>query len=113
MFDRLSDQMRARSAALLVTIDQRLHRILQWWLLLAGLIAAARIASAGHSMPLVSPSTFGSYLLVVLAPVASTLLALRWFADGDRQPQPNVRLALVGRWRSVTRFEAMRDRFYG
>lgn len=113
MFDRLSDHMRARSAALLLTIDQRLHRIMQWWLLVAGLIAAARIASAGHSMPVASVSTLGSYLLVVLAPVASTLLALRWFADGDRQPQPNVRLALVGRWRSVTRFEAMRDRFYG
>ena len=113
MFDRLSDHMRARSAALLLTIDQRLNRIMQWWLLVAGLVAAARIASAGHSMPLASVSTLGSYLLVVLAPVASTLLALRWFKDGDRQPQPNLRLAVVGRWRSVTRFEAMRDRVYG
>lgn len=113
MFDRLSDHMRARSAALLLSIDQRLHRIMQWWLLVAGLIAAARIASAGHSMPVASVSTLGSYLLVVLAPVASTLLALRWFADGDRQPQPNLRLAVVGRWRRVTRFEAMRDPLYG
>lgn len=113
MFDRLSDHMRARSAVLMLTIDQRLHRIMQWWLLSAGLIACARIVTAGHSLPVVSASTYGSYLLVVLAPVVSTLLALRWFKDGDRQPQPDTRLAVVGRWRTVTRFEAMRDRFYG
>lgn len=113
MFDRLSDTMRARSAALLLTIDQRLHRILQWWLLVAGLVAAARIASAGPSIPVASVSTCGSYVLVVLAPVASTLLALRWFADGDRQQQPSFRLAAVGRWRNVTRFEATRHPLYG
>lgn len=113
MFDRLSDHMRARSAALLLTIDQRLHRILQWWLLGAGLIAAARIATAGHTMPVASASTCGSYLLVVFAPVVSTMLALRWFKDGDRQPQPVTRLAVIGRWRTVTRFEAMRAPFYG
>ena len=113
MFDRLSDHMRARSEALLLSIDQRLHRIMRWWLLGAGTIAAARIAWSNHSLPVASASTFGSYLLVVLAPVVSTMLALRWFRDGDRQPQPNIRLAVIGRWRSVTRFEAMRDRFYG
>src|SRR5207245_8512520 len=43
----------------------------------------------------------------------STLLALRWFADGDRQPQPATRLARLGRWRGVDRDEAQRHPLYG
>ena len=39
--------------------------------------------------------TFASYMLVVVAPFASTLLALRWF-PGDDQPQPATRLARSG-----------------
>jgi hypothetical protein len=113
MFDRLNEKLTARSAALLLTIDQRLHRIMQIWLLLAGLTAAARMASASHNIPLAIGSTYGSYLLVVVAPVVSTLLALRWFADGDKQPQPNTRLAVLGRWRSISQTQASRHRLYG
>src|SRR5947209_1879840 len=98
MLDRLSERLTARSAALLLTIDHRLHRIMQGWLLVAGLAAAARMATAPHSFPVAIASTYGSYLLVVIAPVVSTLLALRWFADADQQPQPKTRLAVVGRW---------------
>jgi hypothetical protein len=113
MFDRLSDTLRARSAALLLTIDQRLDRILQTWLLLAGLAAASRLAFAPHTERVASLSTAGSYLLVVLAPFVSTLLALRWFADGDRQPQAVIRLARVGSWRSLSVNEAARHPLYG
>ena len=113
MFERLSDTMRARSAALLLTIDNRLDRILYWWLLLAGLASAARIAFTPHHMPVAGISTFGSYALLVLAPFISTLLALRWFADGHRQPQPTTRLARVGRWSAVSRAEAERHPLYG
>jgi len=113
MFERLSDTMRTRSAALLLTIDQRLDRILLTWVLLAGLVAAARMAFAPHAEHVASISTGGSYLLVVLAPFLSTLLALRWFADGDRQPQPMFRLSRPGSWRKVTRYEAVRHPLYG
>src|SRR5438309_589524 len=113
MFDRLNEKLTARSAALLLTIDQRLHRIMQVWLLLAGLAAAARMASASHNIPVAVGSTYGSYLLVVVAPVVSTLLALRWFADGDKQPQPNTRLAIVGRWRSISATDASRHALFG
>jgi len=41
MFDRVSQHLKSRSAALLLTIDNRLDRILQGWLLLAGLLSAA------------------------------------------------------------------------
>ena len=113
MFERLNITMRNRSAALLLTIDNRLHRILQLWLLLAGLVVAARLAAAPRDLPVAGLSNTLSYGLLVLAPVASTLLALRWFADGDRLPQPTTRLARVGRWQPVDLREAARHPLYG
>ena len=53
------------------------------------------------------------YILLILAPFASIVLALRWFADGDRQAQPEIRLARVGRWKTVTRSEARLHSLYG
>src|SRR5262245_39772390 len=106
MFDQLSHKMTARSAALLLTIDNRLDRILKCWLLIAGLLAAARIAFSPHPSGSAGLTTFTSYLLLVVAPFASTVLALRWFRDGHRQAQPTIRLAQVGRWKTLTRLEA-------
>jgi hypothetical protein len=113
MFDRLSQRMNARSATLLVALDNRLDRILKYWLLCAGLICAARIALTPGPMPGVALSTFASYMLVVVAPFASTLLALHWFRDGHQQAQPDIRLACVGKWQNVTKFEARRHSLYG
>jgi hypothetical protein len=113
MFDQLSHKLTARSAALLLAIDTRLDQILRYWLLLAGLVSAARIAFAPHPVSGAGLSTFTSYMLLVVAPFASTVLALRWFRHGHRQPQPAIRLAQVGRWRSVSCFEAERNAFYG
>ena len=113
MFDRFSDRMKTRSTALLLTLDSRLDRILVWWLVLAGCAGSLRISFAAHAMPVATGSAVGSYLLLVLAPFASTLLALRWFRDGHRQPQPATRLARVGRWRPLSRSEAERHPLYG
>jgi hypothetical protein len=113
-FDRVSQVLHARSAALLLSLESRLDRILQGWLLVAGLASAARIAStppwaAAHGvLAVVMP-----YLILILAPFASLVLALRWFRDGDLQPQPNKRLAIVGRWRTVAPGQARRDPLYG
>ena len=113
MFDRFNQTMTARSAALLLTIDSRLDWILKTWLLLAGLVAAARISITPHDYPAAAFSTFTSYLLLVVAPFISTLLALRWFRDGQAQPQPAVRLARLGRWQSLSRDEAQQHPLYG
>jgi len=110
MFERLNERMKARSAALVLSLDNRLHRILQGWLLVAGLLSALRLGLTAHHAEL---SNAASYLLLVLAPFASTLLALRWFANGERLPQPAVRLARAGRWREVDRSEAQRHQLYG
>lgn len=113
MFERISSRMASKSAALLLTIDNRLDTILKYWLLIAGLAAAARIAAAPHSFPIAGFSTFASYMLLVVAPFASTLLALRWFSDGHLHPQPSTRLARFGRWLPVSRAAAERHRLYG
>jgi hypothetical protein len=112
MFDHVSKQMTARSATLLTTIDSRLDQILKYWLLLAGLLSAARISfsppAGGTGL-----STFLSYMLLVVSPFASTLLALRWIPDGSQSAQPITRLARLGKWRSVGRGEAERHPLYG
>ena len=113
MFDRFSHKMTARSAALLVTIDTRIHRILKIWLIAAGLLSAARIALTPHPAGAAGLTTFTSYMLLVVAPFASTLLALWWFRDGHLQPQPSIRLAQVGQWTPLTRFQAGRHPLYG
>ena len=104
--------MHAKSAALLVSLEAGLDRIMQVWLLLAGLAAAVRIAISPIPAGL-EPATFAPYLLLIFAPFASMVLALRWFADGDRLAQPAVRLARISKWRPVNRVEAMRHPLYG
>ena len=113
MFRQFSHRMNARSAALLLAIDTRLDSILKYWLLIAGLASATRISMTPHTVPVASFSTFASYMLLVVTPFASTLLALRWFRDGDLQPQPTTRLAQIGRWRPVSRGEARNHKLYG
>jgi|SRR4051812_45093792 hypothetical protein len=113
MFERYSQKLNARSTALLLALDNRLDRILQVWLLAAGLASALRIAVSSPQVPANPTSVAASYLLLVVAPFASTLLALRWFGDGHRQPQPTTRLARLGRWTPVARRDAERHPLYG
>ena len=113
MFASVHRQLHSQAAATLTSIEGRLDRIMQCWLLFAGLASAARISmspiAAGHA----GLGTVAPYLLLVLAPFASMVLALRWFADGDSQPQPLLRLARLGRWNSISRPAARRHALYG
>ena len=112
MLQTMSRKMHAKSAALLVSIESSLGRIMQYWLILAGFAAAVRIAFSPIPAGL-EIGTIGPYLLLIFAPFASMMLALRWFADGDRQPQPSFRLACISKWRPVGRDEAQRHPLYG
>ncbi len=111
LVQRLGDSLRARAASLLGSIEDGLDNIMLGWLLVAGLACAARIAFTLPGAPEIE--TVAPYILLILAPFASMVLALRWFADGDSHPQPDIRLARMGRWRSVGREEARRHRLYG
>ena len=108
----ISRRFSAKSSAVLLQLQTRLDRILLAWFFLAGLACAARIAFS----PLNEPIGLGivlPYVLLVWAPVASVFLALRWFADGDDQQQPQFRFARAGRWRTIDRSEARLHRLYG
>ena len=112
-FAAVSHRLHVRSTALLLQLENGFDRILQGWLLVAGLASAVRIATSpppvsGSVLPVVAP-----YLLLILAPFASAVLAMRWFADGHKQPQPATRLARLGRWRDVDPATARRHKLYG
>jgi len=103
----VQQKMRAKSSALLLSIEARLPRIMTIWFAAAMLACAVRIAvSPIHAAP--DLSTVLPYILLVGAPLVSMGLALIWFKDGDSLSQPSTRLAIAGRWRSVDRAEAQR-----
>lgn len=108
----IEKRLRARSSALLMKIEGGLDRILIGWLLIAGLAATLR----GVTSPIngsVTAVDVLPLLLVVLAPVASVVLALRWFSNGAQMAQPEFRLARIGRWRDVSPSEAARHPLFG
>ena len=112
MLETMTRKLHARSAALLVSLESSLGRIMQYWLLLAGLAAAVRIALSPIPSGL-ELGTIAPYFLLIFAPFASMVLALRWFADGDLLAQPKYRPARISAWRSIGRSEAIRHSLYG
>ena len=113
MMTSVSQRLHAKSTALLLSIESGLPKILFGWLALAALASAVRIAVGPVGDHPLTLASLLPYWLLVVAPAASIVLALRWFADGESQPQPKSRLSRVGRWRLVSRNEAMRHRLYG
>jgi hypothetical protein len=108
----VGQRMHAKSASLLHSLEGGLPRIMTWWFVAALLGSALRIAiSPLHGTP--GLETYLPYLLLVTAPLLSMALALHWFRDGDRLPQPVMRLAVVGRWRKVDAGEAKAHPLYG
>ena len=108
----VSQRLSVKSTAMLSSIEGNLDRIMLGWLFLAAMASAARIALS----PVDGPLGLGivlPYVLLVLAPVASMILALRWFADDESQSQPEIRLARVGRWKDVSRSEARLHPLFG
>lgn len=112
MLEAVSHRLHAKSAAMLISIENGLPRIMTGWFIAAMAASALRIAFS--PLP-VAPewATMLPYLLLVTAPLVSMGLALKWFADGDRMVQPATRLAIVGRWRKVERVEALTHPLYG
>jgi hypothetical protein len=105
--------LHARSVALLDKLEGGLDRMLRVWMLVSVLACSARAAAAPLGVVNTGPGSIISYLLVILAPVVSTLLALRWFSDGELHPQQASRLAFPGRWRTLSRHEAQSHPLYG
>ena len=112
MLNGIAQNLAKRSAAMLLSIEGRLDRIMQFWLLFAGLACAARIATSPmHAQA--DAGTLVPYLLLILVPFASMVLALRWFERGDQLAQPVTRLAVFGQWRADGAAEAKAHSLYG
>ncbi len=108
----VQQRLRAKSAALLLSLEGRLKRIMTIWFGVAILACAIRVAASPiKSAP--DLTTILPYALLVGAPLVSIGLALMWFKDGDRLPQPTTRLAIVGGWRKVGGDEARSHPLYG
>ncbi len=102
-----------RANALRGAMEQHIHRLLLLWVLVAGAASALRLAISpvvgqSSSLVIVLP-----YILLVAAPAISLMLALRWFADGEAMQQPSIRLARVGRWKSIGIDQARRHSLFG
>ena len=108
----IRSRLSAKSSAVLLQLQNRLDRIMLAWLLFAALASAARIALTPLKFPL-GLDVILPYLLLVFAPAMSMVLALRWFADAEDQPQPQYRLAIAGSWTTVSRAEAREHPLYG
>jgi hypothetical protein len=108
----VQQKLGAKSASLLLAIECSLPRIMTLWFILAIPACAVRIAvsplKSGPELDTLLP-----YLLLVTAPLLSMGLALYWFCDGERLPQPTTRLAIAGRWHNVSADEARRHPLYG
>ncbi len=113
MIHALTQRLHARSAAMLLSMEARLDRIMLAWLSVAAAASAVRIDTSPMDLGNASLATIAPYVLLVLAPVISMLLALRWFAGGASLPQPATRLARVGRWRTISRAQARRHPLFG
>ncbi len=104
--------MHARSAVLLATLETRFDRIMACWILFAGLACALRLKST----PLLTHPTLSlvaPYLLMIVAPVVSALLALRWFRDGDTMARPTTEPGGWLGWTPLSIGEARRHPLYG
>lgn len=113
MIDALKQRLHAKSAALLLTMETRLDRIMLIWLAVAATASAIRIATSPVHGGFPEFATVAPYLLLIFAPVVSMLLAMRWFARAEHMPQPALRLARLGAWRKLNSAEAQRHRLYG
>ncbi len=110
-----AEKLHQRSQTLVLSLERRLGHIGLCWLAAAGLACLARVAF-GNVLALppgVAILSVAPYLLVVCAPVASLLLAVRVFGDGERIAQPRFRFARWGRWTPLGKNDLNALPYYG
>ena len=111
----IASKLHRRSVALVGTLNHGHRQLLMWWTIAASLACGVRLSIISFpSLPLAAQLASAlPYFLVVGAPIASFLLALHWFRNGDDMPQPQFRLARYGRWHELRRHEARQLSLYG
>jgi hypothetical protein len=112
---RLSQEIRARSARLVGFLDVRMDLLIGCWaclIVLAGVAkvvtAAAAPASGTEALALLLP-----YLLIAFAPIAGYRIAAGSFPRGVLTAQPEIRLARIGKWQPLDLISARGNPAYG
>jgi hypothetical protein len=113
MFEVVGKRLHLKSVTLAASLEGGLPRIMRYWLIAALAASILRIAFSPLHGNVPDLATALPYILLTIAPLVSMGLALRWFAEGDGHAQPATRIAIVGRWRSVSSVEARRDPLFG
>jgi len=113
-FSRVKNQLHAKSVLLVSRLEADMHRIMLFWVMAASFACGLRIvvtwpraAFWEHALALLP------YGLVVGAPVASLMLAFRWFRNGERFDQPRRSFLRFGAWKAVGLAEAKGMPLYG
>lgn len=111
MLNAVRQRLNARSAALLLRLEGGLPRLMAGWLVLIAAACGLRVMiSPLTGAP--APTTLVAYLLLAVAPIGSMLLALRWFADGERLGYPKRFIDRRG-YHAIGLVAASRHRLYG
>lgn len=107
----LNRRLHARSVVLQRKLEGGLSAIAKWWLLVISAACGLRILASPIAR--LEPLSLAPYAMLILAPLATFGLALRWFKDGERLPQPSFRLSAIGRWRDLSLAEAKAHPLFG
>ena len=113
MMSGIQQRLHSRSIVMLESLERGLLRIMTWWFACAVAASGIRLATSPLEGRAPDLALLLPYFFLTIAPLASMGLALRWFENGEELPQPTIRLAQFGRWRSVTPSEARRGSLYG
>jgi hypothetical protein len=105
----------ARSEMLVSKIEVGLPRLILFWVIAASFGCGFRVAYA--ATPTVDAfsriANALPYTLIVLAPVATIVFALRQFPADAFQSQPQIRFARFGRWRKIDAVSARSLSLFG
>ena len=102
-----------RAAALHASLERNLPFIMAGWMVLALVAGMLRVTIAPVGSGGADIGTIAPYVLMMAAPLVSMALAMHWFRDGSSLPQPDLRFARLGKWRSVGADEARTHKLYG
>ena len=114
-FDAWCARLVDRSAAIARFLDCRIETVALAWLAAFSLFALPRLLFP--QTPIVGVDGLFRHLLpyalIALAPIAGFLVAAGSFPRGILNEQPQIRLALWGRWRRLSVLEARQNPAYG
>ena len=111
----ISARLHNKSVALVRGLSINMPALLLGWVMIASFICGLRAAfpATPTGDGVVRLAALLPYFFVVGVPVATILLALRWFPRNQLFAQPDIRLARYGKWRAVDCLSARNMPMFG